>query len=346
MVVSRTSSGSRGKRLGVVAACGGALLAAAAAASGEPRPSRFLPPIPVGSAAVQPVPGALAPAADSELPLPNVPELPAEDITPVSLLNEEEQRLLPLLTEERRLLADFGPDSPQVLAVRQRIDAVRAYYADRAPPAFNPAPEPAPLPEPVLAAAAEAAPVEPQRLPVLTVTALAPTAPPVRQAALMPPPVRAKPASNERWEPAKPDAAPSAAAPAPHREQRSLFPALSDDWAASPLAGVGALVAAALLVFFVALTVVARWFGRWFARRLRAELASVLGSNAAIAPRTPAPVPTRVTAERFELGPSYQDEQRLREEAEQQQELGLLQHICNENLKLCEDLERLPAAAE
>lgn len=42
-----------------------------------------------------------------------------------------EERLLPLLIEEQKLLRDYGRDYPQVKAVRASIDAIRKYYQQR-----------------------------------------------------------------------------------------------------------------------------------------------------------------------------------------------------------------------
>jgi hypothetical protein len=55
------------------------------------------------------------------------------------------------------------------------------------------------------------------------------------------------------------------------------------------------------------------------------------------AAETPA-VPEEWTAEPFELGPTYEEEQRLRDEAQKQQEEALLRRLFEENLKLQEQL--------
>lgn len=39
-----------------------------------------------------------------------------------------ENRLLPMMLEEKRLLRDFGPDHPDVMLVRRSIDSVKAFY--------------------------------------------------------------------------------------------------------------------------------------------------------------------------------------------------------------------------
>jgi hypothetical protein len=52
----------------------------------------------------------------------------------------------------------------------------------------------------------------------------------------------------------------------------------------------------------------------------------------------------KTTAQPFELGPTYEEDRRQREEAERQREQAVLQHVYEDNVRLREQLEEGPAA--
>ena len=133
---------------------GGAPLAAPApqppdawrAAEGGPPPDPEAPHLPLTPAPVRPgldatgPPFSLAPAEAPASPRPlNSPGGGAGPRPQPS--NVEEQFLLPLLVEERKLLRDYGPDHPDVQSVRERIRAIHEYL-QRHPPPAPPRPEP------------------------------------------------------------------------------------------------------------------------------------------------------------------------------------------------------------
>ncbi len=70
----------------------------------------------------------------------------------------EGKYLLPLLMEESRLLADYGPEHPAVAAVRERIRTVQEYL-EQHPPPVPPVAGPTPAPPPPPAQAPSAAPI-------------------------------------------------------------------------------------------------------------------------------------------------------------------------------------------
>jgi hypothetical protein len=85
---------------------------------------------------------------------PALAEWPSDKGGGVSLADEREGKyLLPLLLEESRLLADYGPEHPAVRSVRERINAVRRYLEQHPPPApSGPGQKPPPAPRAPVAA--------------------------------------------------------------------------------------------------------------------------------------------------------------------------------------------------
>jgi hypothetical protein len=273
MAVSHADRNSGARRLAALVALACAWLLPTADGLAQPALPPFGPP-PAHPAAEQ---------AASGLPMPEIPDLPASGLTPVSYFKEEEDRLLPLLMEERNLLVDFGPEHPQVIAIRERIEAVRAYFANHVPPpCFKsaPTPVPPPLPEPVRVAAMETRPVEAPRAEVRPVAA----ALPMDRAA---PPPAAPPKLSANEEPGKPALAAVAPAPAvvacpvpaPHQEPLPTAPAGLGDQALVLLGAAVGLTVVALLVYFVALALMARWYSKSLVRRVRSELASALAPD-------------------------------------------------------------------
>lgn len=93
-------------------------------------------------------------------------------------------------------------------------------------------------------------------------------------------------------------------------------------------------------------------------RRMREQLPALLRVDAPptavpiaspLAPPEMSPNPETFaeesTAQPFDLGPSYQEERRLKEEAERQQEQAVLRTIFEDNLRLRQQLIELESAA-
>jgi len=171
-------------------------------------------------------------------------------------------------------------------------------------------------------------------------------------------------------------AAPEAAKPAAHPEERPApttvvinSPAAPRATAANTLHDVTLLhaviaVAAFVLGPLVSLLAVLFLLRRYTARNgplFRIEFVNngqglaLVGPGAGAAVEThrvtvPAPAAAAEeppsTAQRFDLGPTYEEELALRQQAEQQQQEATLRHIFEENMKLREQLETLPEATD
>jgi len=310
----------------------------------------------------------------------------------------EAQYLLPLLIEEKRLLAEVGPEHPTVLSLRERIRAVRDYL-ERNPP--SPAVSLPPIrTEPTAGGSAWPLAEPPARV-----------KPPPEKKAAPPPATVAPPAAKVRVGlgvslPGSGEECSMAA-----REERPVSENTSDGSAAAPSSAespkrlaapepnnfvvgmderrehslprfwrtllgqalvTGGLLLAALVIHLVGLSLILRRFSKrfaWSARAAscalatgcnmqstaRAAPASSGGAAALVLPSEEPPrtapgvaiehAPGRQTGERFDVGPTYQEEMRLSQEAESQRQEGLLRHIFQDNLRLHARLEKLPPEA-
>jgi len=330
-----------------------------------------------------------------------------------------EESLVPLLIEEKKLLTFCGPEHPQLLEVRERIQEIRAYLQrhKQVSPAQAEHPLLPLISEPVAPGTRILPPPEPPRQPIQPITlatyqvqlppqlpaaveratsplavAVVPPASPKGQGRLLSPEKKectpSEVAKKNRAKGVKTD--PSSAVPPPFQllpldTARACDQALEahltkEGQLAKICLGVlsvhlfgimGTLLVAGLFIHILALVVILRWYGKWFARRISTEfvrmpLAGGATPEIARAPRnlteeTPAlAVPADVapevvsgeeaeeesglvTGERFELGPTYEEEMRMRQEAERQREAAILRHIFEENMRMRLQLEHLPA---
>jgi hypothetical protein len=150
-------------------------------------------------------------------------------------------------------------------------------------------------------------------------------------------------------------------------------PVRSSTTSLGQILGTGSVVLAALLLHLVGLSVVLRRCEQRISRRLRAQLASGQAAGAppavpvglsppkpgptgeAIAATTaweaaggepaaaPADEAVAATGESFDLGPTYEEELRQRQEEERQKEEGLLRHLFEDNVRLFEQIGQLTA---
>jgi hypothetical protein len=137
--------------------------------------------------------------------------------------------------------------------------------------------------------------------------------------------------------------------------------------------GMGGTLVSGLVVHLLGLVVILRWHGKWFVRRMQKEYGAMPVGNPTAPPIAPAfqvsleriEAPDLVqerlpedrfeermeeladegTAERFELGPTYEEEMRMRQEAERQREEALVRQMFEDNLRLRQQLAQLPAEA-
>ena len=277
----------------------------------------------------------------------------------------EAQYLLPLLLEEKRLLTEVGPEHPTVLALRERIRAVRDYI-ERHPP--EPAVSLPPLrtaPTVVRTAWPTAEPPAPPKR-MLEEKTSPPPPPPPPAAKVQVRPAVSLPGGGEECSMATPDERPSViardgaagvlsstestkqpAAPEPHSlvvetvERRAEpSPPLWGTLLGQALV-MGSLLLAALMIHLVGLSIILRQFSKRFALSAGAPSAALVAPSAAPGAAIES-APSSPTAERFDVGPTYQDEMRLNQEREnQQQDDGLLRHIFQDNLRLHAQLEKL-----
>lgn len=315
----------------------------------------------------------------------------------------EGQVLLPLLLEEKRLLAHYGPDHPDVRSVRERIQIVREYLAKHPPAIVAPGPpgsgqaphreapnttastirspgQPLPLPFPPVGGQTPG----PGRTEGNTQTATSRGQPELIRAVgystagnPIPGPVPASPAAppptvveakDKGSRPAvitsaNPSAQAVVSAPAgagdgsasqPSQEQprgRSLF-----ETGFVQLIGIVGAVLLGTLIHQIALVLILRRYGARLARVFRVELVNpaavgVAGQVSAAGTHTVAAGPATVevtqggTAETFDVGPSYVEEMREKQEALRQQEEGLLRHIFEQNMQMREQLGQLSDGA-
>jgi hypothetical protein len=332
-----------------------------------------------------------------------------------------EESLVPLLIEERKLLTFCGPEHPQLLEVRERIQEIRAYLQRHkpVPPAKAEHPLLPLISEPVVPCTRILPPPEPPRQPIQPIALatyqvqLPPLLPAAVERATPPVAVGVVPQASPKGqgpllspekkegtssEVAKKSRAkavktvPASAVPLPsqslpldtaracdqaleaHLTKEGQLAKLCLGMLSVHLFGImGTLLVAGLFIHILALVVILRWYGKWFVRRIstqfvRMPLAGGTTPGIARAPRelteeTPAlAVPAQVapevvsgeeaeeesglvTGERFELGPTYEEEMRMRQEAEKQREAAILRHIFEENMRMRLQLEHLPAEA-
>jgi hypothetical protein len=107
------------------------------------------------------------------------------------------------------------------------------------------------------------------------------------------------------------------------------------------------LVAVIVVPFVVVLSV---WvfLRRYSARHgplFRIDFANVPVAAPAAAPSRTQAAESPSTAEAFDLGPTYEDELRMKEEALRQQEEAIVRHLVDQNVKLREQLGELHAAS-
>lgn len=332
--------------------------------------------------------------------------------------NVEEQVLLPLLLEEKSLLAYRGPEHPDVLSIRERIRIVREYLAQHppAPPPTILAPRP-PIPVqtpyrevPSTTASTSSSPGQTSPLPF----------PPVRSQILEPSGTKGGTEAKDRYGNTQtvtsrsqpelirsvgfstagnpivdPGTAPaSLAVRSPsvvETKDKDTHPAaiastnpsaqavvsaprgVGDSSASQPSqeqprgnslfqTGFGQLIGIVgaeflgVLIHLIALVLILRHYGAHLARVFRVELVNpaavgIVGQVSAAGAQTVAAGPATEevtqssTAETFDIGPSYAEEMRGKQEALRQQEKAVLQHIFELNMQMREQLGQLSGGA-
>jgi hypothetical protein len=272
----------------------------------------------------------------------------------------EGKDLLPLLLEESQLLANYGPEHPAVMSVRERINVVRKYLEQHPPPA---PPGPGPNPPPALPARAPVADqgtrgreTKIELFPVTVVLLAGRQRPEAGEGAGR----RVLPAREVGGKVPRPaDAVPTSPAPAEQHAQSARYLSGIPRW---QLLGAG-LFLAGLLAHVAALRAFLRWYGRRLARRIRAELeaegpghvdaGAPDGAPPARAGAGPGPWattgPAAAGAGVCRTGePSGTDlgdgeESPGRAPAEAGPGVALLRQVFEDNLRLREQLGRLPA---
>jgi len=316
------------------------------------------------------------------------PQFPAPESMPAELIacepgSVEEQVLLPLLLEDKALSADFGPEHPQVIAVRARIELVRDYLAHHPTQPKHRAEPSSPANSSrtgsdnhkgdlILTNGDGSAPssgarvgseIPREQLMLPAATGISPRLWPEEKIAVspIPPAVIAGPpettvvSDKEPEGPGKtltsPPAAPSVSALPAARP----FPAGRDSsfLTTTLLQLVGSLGAllTGLLIHVVALLFLLRRYGAQLAPLFRVELVhtQTTGNTAPSSVPSPGAVPLlpeeaeEQGPEQFAFGPTYEEVRRLKAETGKQQQEGLLRELFQQNVRLREQLEQLPA---
>jgi hypothetical protein len=330
--------------------------------------------------------------------------------------NVEEQVLLPLLLEEKNLLANYGPGHPDVRSVRERIQIVREYLAQHppAPPPtiLRPQPPmspPTPFREVPSAAASTtswSAPTRPLPFPAVRSQILEPggqddsseakerfgntqtitrswpkpsrpagfsavTSPILQPGpAAVSSPVSPPTTAETRDKGAHPSAVVSDSPPV--QVVASAPGAVGDSSAGQSsreqprsntffetgfgqLLGILGAVFLGVLVHLIALVFILRRYGVHLARVFRVELVnpSAVGFvgqvSTAAQPVATGPaiedVPPSSTAETFDLGPTYAEEMRQKQEALHQQEEAVLRSIFELNMQMRAQLGQLSGSS-
>lgn len=156
-------------------------------------------------------------------------------------------------------------------------------------------------------------------------------------------------ASSPAAHPAPPRAAPL---PAPQRQRGQDWPDRKALYDIALLQVIGTMSASLMVSLAIVVSVFV------LRRRMREQLPALLRVDAPptavpiaspLAPPEMSPNPETFaeesTAQPFDLGPSYQEERRLKEEAERQQEQAVLRTIFEDNLRLRQQLIELESAA-
>jgi hypothetical protein len=272
------------------------------------------------------------------------------------------QLLLALQMQERALLVDYGPDHPRVCAVRARMQAVSEFLQRQPVPSPVLQVQPARLPMAVQPASPQKVPaaVRPVPPPAPRPLAPLPTAPAIGlvshqvEAATprptvspaVPAPTPAPLVGNGRPTP-QPEVQPAVSAPEP---ARSFF----EGGLGQLISLVTALFLSVCLHLGLLLLFLRRYGPRW-SRIIPWEPGFVAPAPPSTAGEPEAaaadgsapaaePLPESATAEQFDLGPTYEEEQALKREARRQQEEAVLRQIFELNLQLHAQLARLPAS--